>query len=215
MKKNIFINCINKNWLLFFINNKKEFYIELKDFLTKKLDIEIWDIYFFSNKVIIKNKTVMTEYDNIKFIVTESFNYVLKHFATKWIFNKKSIVITSNIWDYYLVSLWLTVYWVKYKNLQEDIVKITEKDLRVKILDLKLSQYTDYLILQDKNDDSIWQKKTVALLKKYGTIENLLSEINNSNNERLKGIIKYQSNKLNYYLFLKKFFLVEEDLIDN
>jgi len=213
MKKDIYINCINKNWLLGFLENKKEFYIDLKSFLESKLGTEIGTIYFFSDRVILRNKTVLVEYENIKFIVTKSFNYVLKHLALKWIFTKESIVLTSNVWDYYLVSLWITVYWLKYKNLQEDLWKITEKDLRAKILDLDLSQYTDYLVLQDKNDDSIWQWKTISLLKIYKSVETLLETINESEDERLKWIIKYQSSKLNYYLYLKSFFLTDEDLL--
>lgn len=212
MKRNIFINCINKNWLLWFIENKKEFYLELNALLTKKLWVEIWTIYFFSEKVNIRNKEVLTEYENIRFIVSKSFNYVIKHFSTNNIFTKDSIVLTSNIWDYYLVPLWVAVYWLKYKNLKEDLSLVTEKDIRNKILDLDLSQYTDYLVLQDKNDDSIWQWKTVTLLKKYKTIENLLIEIETCEDSRLQWIIKYQSSKLNYYLYLKNFFVTSEDL---
>lgn len=212
MKRNIFINIINKNWLLTFFEEKKDFYKSLKSFLEKELKVEINKVYLCSDKIFLENWKIITEYNDIKFITTKNFNYILKQFSTNNTFNKWSIILTSNIWDYYLLEFWIDVYTLEYKGNLSTLRKVIEKDIYKKIEDLKINQYLDYLILQEKNNDSVWQKRTISLLKEYWNIESLILEIDNLEDERVKWILKYQILKFKYFLYLKNFFITFEDL---
>lgn len=177
---------------------------------------EVDTVYVFVEKYD-SSLSTSCSFSNVK-IIPWSFIYGIKHLSVLGHIRRDSVIFTSSPWDYYFIYLGIEVHQIKLiwstvicSQLTSDIV---DKRYEVEELDqkYKYSTFIDYLFLQDKNEESVGSKKTVAYLNKYGPLEFIKENLEKIDEKKIKGILEYQIPKIQQYLFIKSFCLTPLDI---
>ena len=215
--KNLFINNIDNNLFTLIGEPKKDLKQKIldsiKEIINKKpLLTEFDKIFYVTNDILKDNKNkVIKKINNITIMTSDNFPYILKQLTSIKQLTDSSIIFSNGVWEWYL-----TEFISVYKNRNNKTYKVSMKEI-LKKTGLKISDFkylNDFIFLQDKNtEDSLGEKKTRELLTTYKGIQWVIKNIDKIDNKRSYEIIKYQIEKIKYYLILKSMFITKEDII--
>jgi hypothetical protein len=73
----------------------------------------------------------------------------------------------------------------------------------------------DFIFLQEKNKEyCLGEKKTKKLFEEYKSMKGIIDHLGDIKNKRTLATIKFQKQKIEYYLVIKSLFLSKEDIIN-
>lgn len=186
-------------------------------YLEEYLQLEFWEFhncYVFSESFIDNDWQLLHKYNNIVFILTENFNYMLKQFSTAGKLNQWDTILTWTVWDYYLGFLDLNVFTIRVQWDKLVLLTLNKQFLEKKYWVSDPESYIDFLVLQEKNDDSIWAWKTLKLLQQYGGITWILKSLEEGTitDQLLEWVLQSQRVKLEFFDFYKQMLVTNSEL---